>query len=343
MMDDLEQLKRFSPLDALTDNGLRQAAGAMTLRKLEAGARLFNKGDRDNFVYFLLDGTVSLRSDPTSQPVSIRADTDAARVPLSRLKPRRYTATSATAAIVAVIDEDLLDNLLTADQTAAYEVTEIAGEDPEWMFRLVCSPAFARVPTDNLATLFSRLQPMEARDGEVIIRQGETGDYYYIIRRGQARVLRSLDGDKPVKVAELGTGDAFGEEALLSGEARNATVMMNGDGQLMRLSLADFNALLKPALAHRIDSSEAASMVGEGARFLDVRTTSEFRQYSLPKSINMPLCFLRELSGQLDQRRPYITICQTGRRAAAAAFLLGQRGFNIHILDGGLDAIKPAT
>ncbi len=342
-MIDLDQLKRFSPLDALTGNGLRQVSEAMTVRKLEPGARLFNKGDRDKLVYFLLDGTVTLRSEPTSLPVFIKADTDAALVPLSRLKPRRYTAVAATVANVAIIDEDALDNLLTADQTTAYEVSEIPGEDPEWMFRLVCSPAFAKVPSDKFATLFSHLQAIDTRDGEIIIRQGEMGDFYYIIRRGQAQVLRSLDGDKPIKVAELGVGDAFGEEALLSGEVRNATVVMVGDGQLMRLSQTDFNTLLRPALTHRIDASTAASMIGNGARFLDVRGPSEFRQYSLPKSVNMPLCFLRELSGQLDQKRPYITICETGRRATAAAFLLNQRGFNVHVLDGGLNAIKPGT
>jgi CRP-like cAMP-binding protein len=342
-MINTEQLKLFSPLDSLTSHGLNQAIEAMTLRKLDTGATLFRKGDRDNHMFFLINGAITLHSDAASAPLFIKADTDAAQVPLSRLKPRRYTAIAAATSDIAVIDEDVLDNLLTADQTAAYEVTEIAGEDPEWMFRLITNPAFTKIPTDNLATLFSHLQSVETQDGQAIIRQGEAGDYYYMIRRGRADVWRSMNGDKPAKVAELGIGDAFGEEALLSGEPRNATIIMVGEGQLMRLSLADFNALLKPALTHRIDSSTAATLIGNGARFLDVRTPSEYRQYCLPSSINMPLCNLRELSEKLDRPRPYIAICQTGRRATAAAFLLNQRGFNIQVLDGGLDGIKPAS
>ena len=339
-MIDLQQLKRLSPLDSLTAKGLEQAAAAMTFRSLGPGDTLFNKGERDNQMYFLLEGTISLRSDAASLPVFIKADTDAALNPLSRLKPRRYTASAGTAAKIAAIDEDLLDNLLTADQTAAYVVTEIEGEDPEWMFKLICSPAFAKLPTDNLAPLFSRLESVETKGGQIVVRQGEPGDYYYIIRQGKAQVWRALNGEKPTKVVELGVGDAFGEEALLSGEPRNATVVMLGEGQLMRLSQSDFNALLKPALTHRIDPGKAAALIGNGARFLDVRGESEFRHFSLPSSINIPLSHLRQLAEKLDRKRKYITVCQTGRRATAAAFLLNQRGFDVHILDGGLDAIK---
>lgn len=335
-----QRLQHFSPLDSLSGNGLRQAAEAMTARALAAGELLFSKGAQDKLVYFLLDGAIALRSDPASPPVFIAAGTDAALVPLSRLKPRRYAAVAETAANVAAIDEDLLDNLLTADHTAAYEVTEIEGEDPEWMFRLVCSPAFAKIPSDNLAPLFNRLRPVESHDGEIVIRQGEAGEDYYIIRRGQAQVWRAANGGKPAKVAELRIGDAFGEEALLSGEPRNATVVMVGEGELMRLSSADFNALLKPALAQRVDPSAAAILIGGGARFLDVRSESEFREFSLPSSINVPLCHLRRLAEQLDRQRRYIAVCQSGRRSTAAAFLLNQRGFDVRILDGGLDAIK---
>lgn len=340
MIDPLH-LQRLSPLDSLSGNGLTQAAEAMRVRRLAPGDTLFDKGDRDHLMYFLLGGRVALHSDPASPPVYIQAGTDAALVPLSRLKPRRYTATAATQAEVAAIDEDLLDNLLTADHTAAYEVTEIEGEDPEWMFRLICNPAFAKVPTDNFATLFSRLQAVEVKNGQIVVRQGETGDYYYFIRRGQARVWRSLDGAEPAHVADLGVGDAFGEEALLSGEPRNATVVMDGDGLLMRLSLADFNTLLKPALVHRVDAATAAALIGGGGQFIDVRSSSEFREYCLPSSLNIPLGDLRRLTGKLERQRVYITVCQTGRRSTAAAFLLNQRGFDARVLDGGLNTIRP--
>lgn len=335
-----ERLRRFSPLDSLTENGLRLAAEAVVVREARVGETLFRKGEQDHQVFFLLHGSIALRSDPASQPLLIRADTDASLVPLSRLKPRRYTATVEATARIAVIDEDFLDNLLTADHTAAYEVTEIEGEDPEWMFRMISSPAFSKVPTDNLVTLFLHLTSVKVHDGETVIRQGEAGDCYYIIRRGRAAVWRAFEGNAAVKVAELGVGDGFGEEALLSGEPRNATVVMLGEGQLMRLSMTDFCTLLEPSMVHQVDPSTAAAMIGNGAKFLDVRSESEFREYSLPSSINIPLCHLRQLSAQLERNRPYITVCQTGRRGTAAAFLLNQRGFTAMVLEGGLGAIS---
>jgi CRP-like cAMP-binding protein len=340
MAIDPQRLARFSPLDTLTGKGLRQVAEAISLRSLDSGETLFRKGDRDGAMYFLLAGRIALRSDPTSPVIRIEANGESAQGPLSRLKPRRYDASAEGAATVAVIDEDWLDNLLTVDQTAAYEVTEIPGEDPEWMFRLITSPAFASVPSANFATLFSRLEAVDAKAGQFIVRQNEPGDYYYIIRHGRAEVWRATDGGKPAKLADLGVGDAFGEEALLSGEPRNATVLMAETGQLMRLAMADFNALLRPALVPRINLDQAVAMIGNGARFLDVRGESEFRAYSLPSSINLPLSNLRLLSSQLERPRKYIAVCQTGRRATAAAFLLNQRGFDVRVLDGGLNAGK---
>lgn len=341
-MFDLERLTSFSILSSLTETGLEKVAEVMTIHSLNRGEILFRKGESDNYVHFLLEGHIGLRSDESSKPIAIEAGTDAAENPISRLKPRRYTAIAETASTVIAIDEDSLDNLLTADQTSAYVVTEIEGEDPEWMFKLFTHPAFKKVPTDNLASLFSRMQPLEARDGQVIIRQGDKGDYFYLIRRGKAVVDRSFNDHETTKVAELGVGDGFGEEALISGDPRNATVTSVGDTLLMRLSQDDFSALLGSALVKRITPGQAASLIGQGAKFLDVRTESEYRDHRLPSSINMPLAILRSLAKNLDPKRTYITVCQTGRRASTAAFILNQGGYTVLVLQGGLDAIQRA-
>jgi CRP-like cAMP-binding protein len=340
-MIDHTLLKPFALLDSLSRVGLDRAAANLLVRDLAPGDALFHKGDRDPLIHFLLDGCVALRSEDDSAPIVIAAGSEAAQLPLSRLKPRRYTCVAATAARVAAIDEDLLDQLLTADQTAGYEVSLIEGEDPEWMFRLFTSPALSKVPADNLAALFGRLQPVEAKAGQVIVRQGEPGDYYYLIRRGRARVERLSGDGNPVPVAELGVGDAFGEEALLSGEPRNASVTMIEDGQLMRLSSADFNQLLKPALVHRVGPHEALAMIRAGAKFIDVRTEAEYREHTLPGSIKLPLGDLRRLAEGLRRDTRYITVCRTGRRCTAAAFLLSQRGFEVYVLRDGLDAVAP--
>lgn len=338
-MIEIERLHTFALLNTLSHENLEKVAQHMTVGQLAPGEILFRLGERDPLIFFLLEGSVKLHPGDGSPPLLIEAGTDAAVSPLSRLKPRRYTAQAATTATLIAIDEDWLDQLLTADQSTAYEVSLIEGEDPEWMFRIISSESFRKVPVDNMTALFSKLTPVDAVAGQVLIHQGEPGDYYYMIRHGRAKIERRLANGEQVQVAEIGVGESFGEEALLSGEPRNATVSMIEDGQLMRLSQADFNAVLRPALVRRVAPREALMLIKRGAKFLDVRTEAEFHDHALPGSINLPLCDLRRLTDKLSRETPYITVCQTGRRCTSAAFLLGQRGFDVYVLRDGLDAI----
>lgn len=339
-MLDPRRLQSFALLDTLSQEGLAKAAAQMEVRDLAPGDVLFHQGERDRAIHFLLDGSLALRAD-RGGAVVIDSGTEAAAMPVSRLKPRRYTAIALGHARVAAIDEDQLDRLLTVDQSAAYEVSLIEGEDPEWMFRLFSNDTLRRIPVAHLTALFGRLEPVPVVAGQVVVREGEPGDYYYLIRRGRAAVDRRQDG-APARVAELGIGDGFGEEALLSGEPRNATVTMLEDGLLMRLSQTDFDSLLQAPLVRRVDPAEALAMVGEGARFIDVRTEAEQREHPVPGSLSLPLCDLRRLLVGLPHGGRYITVCQTGRRSTAAAFLLGQRGFDAYVLAGGLDALHQA-
>jgi putative ABC transport system ATP-binding protein len=60
--------------------------------------------------------------------------------------------------------------------------------------------------------------------GSAIVRQGEAGDKFYLIRRGRVAVTMADAAMGPRQVAELGPGDFFGDRALLTDEPRNATV-----------------------------------------------------------------------------------------------------------------------
>src|SRR5690606_27478478 len=82
---------------------------------------------------------------------------------------------------------------------------------------------------------------LEAEAGSLIVKEGEPGDYFYVLERGRARVVNRA-GDH---LAELGPGDYFGEEALVGETTRNASVEMISDGSLMRLEKQDFSALLQ--------------------------------------------------------------------------------------------------
>ena len=121
----------------------------------------------------------------------------------------------------------MLDVMLTWDQTGSYEVGELRGAARKPERRRLDDDAAADegVPQDSAgehpgdlhAHAARRLQP-----GDVVIKQGDEGDYFYVIVKGRCVVTRETPLNKEgIKLAELGIGDTFGEEALIS--ERSAT------------------------------------------------------------------------------------------------------------------------
>lgn len=98
-----------------------------------------------------------------------------------------------------------------------------------------------------LRRVAERLREERLGAGRVVLREGEPGDRFYLIRAGRAEVLK-LDGDRPVRVALLGTGDYFGEIALLRHVPRTATVRALDDLVLYSLDRDDFAHLLAPEM-----------------------------------------------------------------------------------------------
>jgi CRP-like cAMP-binding protein len=185
--------------------------------------------------------------------------------------------------------------------------------------------------------MFMRMQDIPAKAGDVIIKQGGDGDYYYIIKHGKAKVTRTSKTGSELTLATLGDGDAFGEEALLSEAKRNANIVMTTDGSLVRLSKEDFNELLKEPMLSWVSSAEADAMVkDEGAVWLDVRLESEHKNSGIEGSVNIPLFMLRLKAQTLDENKKYILYCDTGRRSSACAYLLSERGLQVYCLKGGL-------
>ncbi len=105
-------------------------------------------------------------------------------------------------------------------------------------------PIFAQQPVAMLAE-FAALMKREAFDsGEVIIRQGEVGDKFYIIESGVVDVSGEKDG-VPFKGVTLAPGDFFGEVALLTGAPRNATVIAREPVEVFTLAKEHFDQALK--------------------------------------------------------------------------------------------------
>ena len=211
--------------------------------------------------------------------------------------------------------------------------------DDDWMTLLLQSRAFHKIPPANLQAAFMRMQRMNYSAGDTVIRQGGEGDFFYAIVDGRCVVTRETPLNREgVKLAELGKGDTFGEEALISGAKRNATVSMLTDGVVMRLGKDDFNTLLNEPMLQWVDVEEAQALIGRGARWLDVRLPSEYEHVHFDDALNLPLYFVRIKLKTLDTDVSYVVCCDTGRRSSAAAYILSERGYDSYVLRGGIAA-----
>ncbi|HEV7984841.1 MAG TPA: cyclic nucleotide-binding domain-containing protein [Steroidobacteraceae bacterium] len=344
---DVALLRKFSPLDGMKKENLLALARKVAISHLPAGRVLYREGDRDKHTYWLISGLIELREGEGTVAM-IRGGTAEARNPLPSKLPRKQTARAVDPIEYLAVDSELLDMMITWDQTGTYEVAELQAQltgsgGDDWMTTLLQTQAFHRIPPANIQAIFLRMQRMNCRVGEVIIQQGAEGDYFYAIVNGKCLVTRETPLNRSgLKLAELGIGDTFGEEALISEAKRNATVTMLTDGALMRLNKKDFRELMNEPLVQWLDYPQAREVIARGGQWLDVRLPSEHQNVAIEGSLNVPLYFIRLKISTLDRSRPYVVYCDTGRRSSAAAFILVERGFNAYVLRGGLDSAEGA-
>lgn len=340
----VEQLSKFNPLSSLNCNAIKQAAESVQMKVLTAGSTLFKKGSLDDKSYYLLEGCIDLIGD-SGVLKSIEAHSSDATNPIIQITPRTATAIAQTDSILIMIESDILDMLLTWDQTSTYQVKELKSgsnnESDDWMLQLLRTEAFHRIPPANIQLIFSKIENVNTTPGQQIITQGDVGDYFYIIKSGRCLVTRATANQpKGIKLAELTDGDTFGEEALISASKRNTTITMLTNGTLCRLSKSDFLELLNEPSLEKFDFPDAQQLVDSGiAIWIDARLPSEFNNHHIKESVNIPLISLRLKISKMKTNMQYIVYCDSERRSSVASFILTEAGFSAGVLRDGLKSV----
>lgn len=339
---DKKDLKSLDPFETLSSDIIDELAAKSTIEDIPSGRVLFRQGEKDKRLIYVLSGQVEVTATGKTRGQLIKAKTEEARHPIAYTLPRPGTAKTKTRSKILYVDGDLLEFLTQADNSALIEVDELSTDDESaWMLRFLQSRAFLKLPTENIQTLLMKLEEVPVRKGETIIKQGDKNDYYYIVRNGQCAVTRRpARNAAEIQVAVLKVGEGFGEEALITGGARNASISMLEDGMLMRLGKKDFMTDLAKPLISLIDDKTALGKISNGNLLIDVRTHDEFNKQKVEGSVNIPLSMLRVKLDGLNDQREYILLCDNGHRSSAAAFLLTQHGLNCYALEGGLNKNK---
>ena len=123
--------------------------------------------------------------------------------------------------------------------------------------KLAHIPLFTDLSTPERQKIVEFLAPVAVKKGAAIVTEGESGDCMYLIQSGTVGVYTKLmldhhgsppeafDADEQLHLATLQDGDFFGEQALITNQRRNATVIALTDTQLLRFARADLDAVVR--------------------------------------------------------------------------------------------------
>jgi CRP-like cAMP-binding protein/rhodanese-related sulfurtransferase len=345
-------LATLVPIKMLTPEHCRELATKSELCTFSKAEVIFKQGQKVEKIIYLTSGEVALIMD--EEPVKrVKGGSKISKLPLEQGKRYTHSAKALMDVTCIKVDPDELDSMLAWDKSggssssSGIDVQEIEhGEDEsddDWMAKLLQAKIFRRIPPANIQSIFMRLETQHYKADEVVFNQGEEGEHFYIIRQGKARVTRKTrknpDG---MSLAVLEAGDNFGEESLIAGGKRNASVVMETAGVLMSLPKDDFLELLNAPLLKWVNYDEAQSLVTDGAMWIDVRLPAEFKEKHIKGSINIPLPLIRVKMSMLDPDHQYLLYCETGRQSSIATYLLSQEGFETYALQGFLGAVPEA-
>ena len=127
----------------------------------------------------------------------------------------------------------------------------------DWLATLAEVPLFDGLPKRHLRRIAKLARIRRFAAGSTIVRTGEPGRSFYVLLDGKAKVIR-VDG----RSRRLGTGDYFGEMALLDDSPRSAAVVADGEVLALTIDRPGFTKLLRaePALAQALLRTLAARL-----------------------------------------------------------------------------------
>jgi CRP-like cAMP-binding protein len=340
---DAQKVRDKYPISRIASSHFEQLCSELSIEQLHSGEFLFKRGETTDELLYLLDGEISLQTDEFKIE-TLAADSESAKFAIAHQIPRKIDALSATDIRFLRLTPAMIKSVQCEktyqEDTESMVVEETEGSN-DWMTNLLKSPIFRALPPANLQKILMSVEEVVYKPDETIINQGESGDYYYMIKSGHCLITRKpTPTAKEVKLGELKTLDNFGEDSLLSGEPRNVTVRAITETSLLRLNKENFvNLIKKPALRF-LTYAQAKEEMKKGAFLLDVRSQDEYEKNHLENSINAPFFSLRMHLKSMSKKKPVIVVCSNGKTSEAAAFLLLRNKIPAFILEGGMTENK---
>ena len=337
-------ISKLRPINRLPRDAIRTLIAATIVENYGANLVVVEQGEHTEFAHYLLEGAVSLLQDGDDVD-TIRAGTKVGLRALDHKGRSLQTIKTASPSTIAKIPRHKLDEFLLqfapVEIAQELEVSEIStAETSDWMVQLLQSRLFSNLPATNIQTIFKAMESVEVDADEVVIKQGEVGEHYYIVIKGYCDVTRTVKpNNHEVSLNDLGPGDSFGEEALITGAGRNATVTMLSAGQLIKLRASEFKSLILEPMVTRVDTDAAQKLIADGAQWIDIREPQDFAVGNIPGSLNIDINMIRLHANKLDPDTTYVICGGDPLRNSVGTFLLAERGFKTFCLNAELSEL----
>ena len=332
----LENLtSHYMPFTLLSEERLAEVVNIVRIVEMREGEIFQITGGAGNDYLYVIEGALNLITQGEVQSVDDPEETQRSPIIL-KPKPQTSTVVARSNCIICHADRGMVDDLISWGEVA-HMLEDTNEELAQQLERVRNSLVFRRMPLALVEMAFSRMHTVTMKAGETAIKQGEEGDSYYIITKGSAEVYQiGLYDDAPRKIAELREGDAFGCDALISGNTRSETVVMKEESTLSVLDKGDFDELVSNPLVKTVNQKIAKSLLDTGYIPIDVRYPEEYADAHIPGAISIPLVELKTHMAELDKSKKYITYCHGGSRSGVASLVMGQNQFYVLSLEGGL-------
>lgn len=241
--------ERTPLLSGLSGDELESFMDSLELREVAAGDYIFKSGDAGDYLYLIGMGTVGMEAPLASGKKRVysrltEGDFFGEHAFMARTA-HHDQAKAETDTSVLMIDRATFDGWVEKHPTIQSTVEDFYRR--RVLARvLAITPVFEGVPPEARLALADKFRLQVYESGSVVVKEGEAGDIFYLIRSGQVKIsTRGMrnQGD-PVELGSMGEGSFFGEVSLLTDKPRTATVVAEGNLELMELTRDDFKAIV---------------------------------------------------------------------------------------------------
>ncbi len=338
---DLKKYKYFSPL---TEEGLQTLCAKLVIVDFPAHTEIIKEGSPGDFFYFIQNGRLEVmkltKSGQQAKLAIITSGQGFGEISLLTGSNRFSSVRSLTSVTLYKLSKKDFEDIVQREPAFKKTLLKKAEEYTEYNKIKILQP-FALLEPDRMYAVLARMIEKTYSLGEDIIVQGDRGDFYYVIKSGRVAVLQKKKGEQETKqLAVLGEGDAFGEEALIRSDPRNATCRAIEETTVYALDKVDFAQVMQASFIDNIFVEDISpENYLDKYVVIDARVPKDYEAEHIKGAINIPMEILRQKYDELDRTKSYITYCSINdSRGMTSAFLLKNHGFNAKCLRGGVSS-----